>query len=164
MSYNIVLELLVDALCAGVASIGFGAISSPPYRAFRYIALLAAIGHACRFALMNYLSVDIASASFFSAVLIGLGSFVFGRLIFCPTTVLSIPAVLPMIPGKFAYNTIFGLIMFMHNVDNPTEKAKYFDMMISNGFIAASVLFLLSIGVTIPVFVFYKKAYSLTRH
>ena len=45
----IVLDILLDGLFAAIAGIGFGAISDPPMRAFPYIALLAAVGHACRY-------------------------------------------------------------------------------------------------------------------
>ena len=50
----IVLDILLDGLFAAIAGIGFGAISDPPMRAFPYIALLAAVGHACRFWLVTH--------------------------------------------------------------------------------------------------------------
>ena len=40
----IVADILLDALFAAVAAIGFGAISDPPMRAFPRIAALAAVG------------------------------------------------------------------------------------------------------------------------
>ena len=51
----IALDILTDGFFAAVAGIGFGAISDPPLRAFKMIAILAALGHACRFCLMTYL-------------------------------------------------------------------------------------------------------------
>ena len=45
----IVLDILSDGFFAAIAGIGFGAISDPPLRAFKMIAILAAAGHACRF-------------------------------------------------------------------------------------------------------------------
>ena len=45
----IALDILTDGFFAAVAGIGFGAISDPPLRAFKMIAILAALGHACRF-------------------------------------------------------------------------------------------------------------------
>ena len=59
----IALDILTDGFFAAVAGIGFGAISDPPLRAFKMIAILAALGHACRFCLMTYLGVDIATGS-----------------------------------------------------------------------------------------------------
>lgn len=64
--------------------------------------------------LMNYLSLDIAFASFCAALSIGVLSLWFGRLSYCPMTVLYIPALLPMIPGMYAYRAVFALMMFMH--------------------------------------------------
>ena len=64
----IALDIFTDGFFAAVAGIGFGAISDPPLRAFKMIALLAALGHACRFCLMTYLGVDIATASFRQAL------------------------------------------------------------------------------------------------
>lgn len=156
-------DILSDGFFAAIAAIGFGAISDPPTRAFKYIALLGAIGHASRFCLMNYYGVDIAAASFVAALIIGFGSLWLGGKIYCPTTVLYIPALLPMVPGKFAYNTIFAQIMFLQNLDIPDLKEKYMEMFFSNGMVSFTVIFLLAIGATLPMFMFSKKAYSLTR-
>ena len=67
----IAVDILFDGVFAAVAAIGFGAISDPPVRAFPYIALLAAVGHALRFCLMSYAGIDIATASLCAAVVIG---------------------------------------------------------------------------------------------
>ena len=53
------LAILSDGFFAAVAAVGFGAVSDPPMRAFPAIALLAAMGHALRFCLMDT-GVDIA--------------------------------------------------------------------------------------------------------
>lgn len=47
-------DILLDGFFAAVAAVGFGAVSDPPMRAFPRIALLAAVGHALRFCLMNW--------------------------------------------------------------------------------------------------------------
>ena len=99
---TITLDILSDALFAAVAGIGFGAISDPPLKAFKMIALLAAVGHTCRFCLMTYAGIDIATASLAAAFLIGFGSLWLGKKVYCPMTVLYIPALLPMIPGRYA--------------------------------------------------------------
>ena len=65
----VALDILSDGFFAAIAGIGFGAISDPPLRAFKMIAILAALGHACRFCLMTYLGVDIATASLFGGLL-----------------------------------------------------------------------------------------------
>ena len=44
----IALDIFTDGFFAAVAGIGFGAISDPPLRAFKMIALLAASVSQCR--------------------------------------------------------------------------------------------------------------------
>lgn len=160
----IVFDILIDGFFAAIAGIGFGAISAPPRRAFKMIALLAAVGHACRFCLMTYAGVDIATASLFAALVIGFGSLWLGKPVYCPMTVLYIPALLPMIPGKYAYNMVFSLIMCLQTVGDPVEFKSYMTMFFSNSLIATTVVFMLAVGATFPMFIFPGRAFSLTRH
>jgi uncharacterized membrane protein YjjB (DUF3815 family) len=159
----IVTDILADGLLAGVAGVGFGAISFPPRRAFPYIAVLAAVGHATRFSLMSYFGFDISIASFCAALSIGMLALLFGRLSYCPMTVLYIPALLPMIPGMYAYRTVFALIMFMQNLNESGVAEKYMQMFLSNSIVTFSTVFLLAVGAAVPNFVFPKRAYSMTR-
>lgn len=156
-------DIIIDMVFAAIAGMGFGAISNPPMRCFKFIALLAAFGHALRFCLMNYADVNIAIASFIGALLIGFGGLALGKYSKVPITVLCIPSLLPMIPGKFAYNMIFSLIMFLQNMSDPTLREQYMDMFFSNGIVTSTTLFLLATGVTIPMLLFPKVALSFTR-
>ena len=158
-----IMDILLDGLLAAVAAIGFGAISDPPLRAFPFIALLAAIGHALRFTLMTYCGTDIATASLAASFTIGMGSLLLGKRILCPMTVLYIPALLPMIPGMYAYKIVFSLIMFMQNLQSPELQQKYLMDLVTNSIITSSVIFMLAVGATLPLFLFIKRAFSMTR-
>ena len=120
------LAILSDGFFAAVAAVGFGAVSDPPMRAFPAIALLAAVGHALRFCLMNCAGMDIATASLCAATAIGFGSLWLGKAIRCPMTALYIPALLPMVPGIYAYKTVFSLIMFLQSLDRAEAIRKDF--------------------------------------
>lgn len=159
----IVIEILSDMFFAALTGVGFGIISDPPLKAFRLIALLAAIGHASRYCLITFAGMEISMGSFIGAMLIGFGSLLLGKSIKVPMTVLSIPALLPMIPGKFAYNMVFSQIMFLQNMSNPIDRSKYMDMFFSNTMVTCSVVFMLVAGATLPMFIFSKRAFSLTR-
>lgn len=159
----IALDILADGFFAALAAMGFGAISDPPMRAFKMIALLSAVGHASRFCLMSYAGVDIASATFFASLLIGFGSMYLGRKVHCPMTVLYIPALLPMVPGRYAYNMVFSAIMCIQSIDNPELLDKYMSTLFSNGLVAAMVIFTLAVGAMMPMMLFPSKAFSLTR-
>lgn len=156
-------EILLDGFFAAIAAIGFSTLSDPPRRAFPSIALLAAIGHALRFCLMQYAAVDIATASFAAALAIGFGSLWLGSAIRCPMTVLYIPALLPMIPGIYAYKTIFSLILFMQSLGDPALEVQYMQQFFLNATVALSVIALLAAGATLPIFIFNRQAFSLTR-
>lgn len=158
-----VTDILMDGFYAAIAAIGFGAISDPPMRAFPRIAVLAALGHALRFCLMSYGGIDIATASFAASFFIGMGSLWLGAMIRCPMTVLYIPALLPMIPGMYAYKIVLSLILFMQNMRDEVLSAEYMSGMFYNIIITASVIFMLAVGATIPIFLFRSKAHSLTR-
>lgn len=156
-------KIILDCLFAAIAGCGFGAISNPPKRAFLYIAILSAIGHCLRTILTSYYNVDMATASLFAGVLIGFSSLPFSKISYCTATVLYIPALLPMIPGKYAYNTIFALISFLQNTGDKSLSSAYMDDLLSNLMITSSVIFILAIGATMPVFLFPNKAYQMTR-
>ena len=159
----IVTDILLDGLFAAVAAIGFGAISDPPMRAFPRIALLAAIGHALRFTLMHCSALDIATASLFAAFAIGMGSLWLGRGVRCPMTCLYIPALLPMVPGIYAYKTVFSLIMFLQSLDRADEGMRYMQQFFLNATVSLSVIALLAAGATLPIFIFNRRAFSMTR-
>jgi uncharacterized membrane protein YjjB (DUF3815 family) len=156
-------EIIMDGLLAAIAGIGFGAISHPPKRAFLYIGILAAVGHALRYYLMHALQVDIAAASFCASLIIGLLTLWFGRITYCPMTVLYIPALLPMVPGMYAYKTVFGLMMFMQHLKDEVMAPKYLLETFSNAVVTVSTVFLLALGATLMIFIFPKRAYSMTR-
>ena len=159
----ILTDILTDGLFAAIAAIGFGAVSDPPLRAFPYIALLAAIGHALRFCLMSYAGVDIATASLFASFTIGMGSLLLGKRIYCPMTVLYIPALLPMIPGMYAYKSMFSIVMFFQKIDDTAVCAAYLDTALRNGMITVFVILTLAAGATLPILMFPSKAYTMTR-
>ena len=157
------LAILSDGFFAAVAAVGFGAVSDPPMRAFPAIALLAAAGHALRFGLMTGAGLDITTATLCASLLIGLGSLWLGGRIYCPTTVLSIPALLPMVPGIYAYKTVFSLIMFLQSLNDPGQGMQYMQLFFLNATVSLSVIALLAAGATLPIFVFNRRAFSLTR-
>ena len=84
-----------------------------------------------RFTLMHCSALDIATASLFAAFAIGMGSLWLGRGVRCPMTCLYIPALLPMVPGIYAYKTVFSLIMFLQSLDRADEGMRYMQQFFS---------------------------------
>lgn len=161
---DIVLNLLQDAFFAGMASVGFAAVSVPPRRSFPPIIILAALGHSLRWLLMNQLGVDILGASLLASIFIGFGSYLFGRWwVHIPMTVLYIPALLPMIPGMYCYNAVLSLVRFVIHHKDPILSIEYMQDFQTNFVIALTVIFALGIGSILPVFILPKSSYTLSR-
>lgn len=160
---QIIIDILLDGLFAAVAAIGFGAISDPGVRTFPLIALLAAVGHALRYTLINHAGIDIVTASLAASVTMGLLSLPLGRSCHTPMTCLLIPALLPMVPGMYAYKSVFALIMLIQNVDSNVELLDYLEQFTVNSAVTGMVIGVLAGGATLPVLLFKKRAFSMTR-
>lgn len=156
------LSVLFDGLLAAIAACGFAAVSNPPKQSFIYVPILAALGHMVRFALMTYFGVEIAIATFIAAVTIGFGGIFFAYQARFPAEVFSFPALLPMIPGMFAYRSLLGMIRFMQATE-PALREQYLPQILTNAITAISIMFALGVGVAIPLFIFYKQSFRMTR-
>ncbi|MBD9178592.1 MAG: threonine/serine exporter [Odoribacter splanchnicus] len=162
MNVEFWISVLLDGVAAAIAAIGFAVISNPPRRAVLIAALLAAVGHACRFYLLQRTPFDLTSSTLFASFTIGMLSMMFAKIIHCPAEVFSFPALLPMIPGMYAYKTILGLIRFMKTEDDAVLQLLVAEIF-RNGLTTIFVLFALVIGVSLPLFIFYKQSFMMTR-
>jgi uncharacterized membrane protein YjjB (DUF3815 family) len=100
--------LLHDALWSGVASLGFAILFNVPVRTLLACAVCGASGHATRTLLMQF-GVGIELATLVGATLIGVLGELFARRWHAPAPVFTVPGVIPLIPGTFAYSTMIGL-------------------------------------------------------
>lgn len=104
-------NILQDGFFAAIAAIGFASISNPPRQAYKYCALIAALGHATRYVLTHnaYGEMHLIGASFIASLVIGVLTVFLAPRAKCPAETFSFPALLPMIPGMYAYRTIEAL-------------------------------------------------------
>lgn len=162
INYDFIEAIIFDGFFAAIASIGFAVISNPPRKAILVSALLAAVGHGLRYCLLHSTSLDIASASFIAAFSIGMLSIFFAKKIHCPAEVFSFPSLLPMIPGMFAYKTILALVKFIQCKDD-SASVDIIVAIFRNGLTATFVMFALVVGVAVPMFIFHKQTFAVTR-
>jgi len=161
MTTELMQLVLIDGLMAAIAAIGFAVISNPPRNAILISAILAALGHSLRFFLIKS-GMDISLATFVAASFIGLLSILFARVIHCPAEVFSFPSLLPMIPGMFAYRTILSLIKFMQTTNAIKGQGFILDFF-HNGMTTLFILLALVVGVSLPILLFPKLSFSVTR-
>ena len=157
------LLILSKALFASVTALGFGLISNPPRRALAAVVLTAFLGYFTRATMLDFGHLHIFISCFVSALVMGSIALVFGRLTRTPATVIYIPALLPMIPGMYAYKAIFAMLKYMNHIEM-VDNAIYIDQFVVNFTYVLGILLTLAIGSIMPMFVFTRTANSLTRN
>lgn len=159
-----IIELLEDGFFAAIAAVGFSSVSNPPRRAYAYCAAIAAVGHSVRYLLTSlpFLHLHIIPASTLAAFTIGILAVFCSPRAKCPAETCLFPALLPMIPGMYAYRTIVALLLCLYHSQ---EKAftHYFYLLTYNGLTCAFIVLGLVAGATLPLSLFKRISYQATR-
>jgi len=159
------LQFLQDALFAAIAAIGFAAISRPPRSAYLYCAIIAAVGHSVRFLLMNAGAdggMHIIPATLIASFMVGTLAVFLSPLARTPAETCLFPALLPMIPGIYAYRAFGGLILCLLR-DSREAFDHYFYLFAYNGLTCIVILACMVVGATIPIFIFKRISFQATR-
>ncbi|MDE5941286.1 MAG: threonine/serine exporter family protein [Muribaculaceae bacterium] len=155
-------EFIQDAAFAAVAATGFAAISNPPRQAYLYCALIAAAGHSFRFVLMNPAGIHIVVATAMASLLVGVLAVLFSPRVKVPAETCLFPALLPMIPGIYAYKAVGGMIMCIYN-NSEAAFSRYFYLFASNGLTCFFILLAMAVGAVVPIFLMKKISFRATR-
>ena len=111
--------LLESWIWLGFAAAGFAVLFNVPLRTIWVIFLLGALGGSLKLLALK-LGVGVILSSFAGAMLVGFLSIYAGHLRHAPPFIFAIPAVIPMVPGAFAYRMMLGLIHLTREVDTVT--------------------------------------------
>lgn len=159
---TLIFNLLQDAFFAALAAIGFASVSNPPRNAFKFCALIAAVGHSTRYLLMNVLGWHIVLGSFVAAVVIGMLAIIIAPKVKCPPETFAFPSLLPMIPGIYAYHTVQALVLCVSS-NSEAVISHYSSLLIYNGLICTFVIACMVVGAVVPIFSFKRLSFSATR-
>lgn len=157
------LSLTEDMIYGAVASVGFASISNPPMRSLKYCGIIAGLGHGVRFLLMKNVGLSIVGSCFMAALLVGFLAVLCSGRVKCPAECLSFPALLPMIPGMYAYHMVQGLIGLMESGGKKDVFDYYFFTFEYNLIITLSVIFLMVVGISMPIFFLKKLSFEATK-
>lgn len=155
-------EILQDALFAAIAAIGFAAISRPPRRAYLWCALIAAVGHSLRFVLIGCCGMHITAATTIASFMVGAMAVFMSPAAGVPAETCLFPALLPMIPGIYAYKAFGGLAMCVLH-EQSAGFDYYFSLFARNSLICLCILLGMVVGATLPIFMFKKISFRATR-
>jgi Uncharacterized conserved protein len=154
--------IVKDGIFAAIAAIGFSSISNPSKNVYPMCALIAAIGHMTRYIMINIYDFHLTTASMTAALVIGFLSLPAAKTIKSPAECISYPALLPMIPGMYAYRTIQALIHCISTTSEPTFM-HYLYLLRSNWMTCIATIIAMVIGVTLPIFIFKKFSFKVTK-
>lgn len=152
----IILEIITKSIWAGFAAIGFAILFNVPRRTIFAIWGLGAIGGLIKFSAMHF-ETGIVFASFLGATVIGIISIKMAHLRKSPPLVFSIPSVIPMVPGFFAYKMMLGLIA-LTTIENTDAYLQTLIETVNNGAKMMFVLISLGTGVAIPMLLTRKES------
>ena len=141
--------LLESWIWLGFAAAGFAVLFNVPLRTIWVIFLLGALGGSLKLLALK-LGVGVILSSFAGAMLVGFLSIYAGHLRHAPPFIFAIPAVIPMVPGAFAYRMMLGLIHLTREVDTVTFIQLLNDT-VTNGLKTFFVLMVLALGVAAPM-------------
>ncbi|MFA9392708.1 MAG: threonine/serine exporter family protein [Prolixibacteraceae bacterium] len=151
-----VLLLLEKGIWAGFAALGFAILFNVPPRTLIAIWIIAALGGLVKYTSLE-LSSNIIIASLLGASLIGILSIPLAHKIHSPPLIFSIPAVIPMVPGAFAYRMMLDLMDIAIHPKNAGMELILVDIF-QNGMKVAFILLALSVGVAVPMLITRKDS------
>ncbi len=149
------LDVLEVSAWAGIAAVGFGILFNIPRKAILTVFLLGFGAGCIKFVLLHF-QINIVLASLIAASFVGVISMPLAHGIHQPPVVFSIPAVIPMIPGYFAYKTILSIMSFIFLEKDDSKRIIFMEAIFYNGFTMLFILISLSIGVSLPLLLFRK--------
>jgi uncharacterized membrane protein YjjB (DUF3815 family) len=149
-------QLLEKYFWFGVAAVGFAVLFNVPKRSLPAIFLIAGLGGITKI-LVALGGASIIGATLAGATLIGFLSIPLAHRIHVPPFVFSIPAVIPMVPGTFAYRMMIGLVKLAGDID-PVTYDKILSETINSGLKVMLILMSLAGGVAIPMLITRKES------
>ena len=158
-----ILMILEKGIWFGFAALGFAVLFNVPQRTLIVIWMLGAAGGMTKLLLMQA-NIGIVVATLAGAAVIGVLSVSAAHNKHAPPLVFSIPSVIPMVPGAFAYRMMLGLIKLAGTaVTDPTYHQTLAETT-SNGLKTMFILMSLAAGVSIPMLISRKDTIKKIRN
>lgn len=148
-----ILEVFFKGFWCSLAAFGFGILFNAPKRCLWMILLVGGLGGLVKFGLMlPEVSASIVFSTFLSSLVIGLTEVVLGNWKRFIPMMITIPSVIPLVPGAFAYKAMLGLMELSRTPGE--DYGQIVNQTIYNGTMTLFILLAITLGVTIPLVIF----------
>ncbi len=148
-------NILESCLWFGTAASGFAILFNVPPRTVCTIWLLGALGGSVKLIMLG-LGLSPVMASFLGATTVGILSIPAAHGQHAPPLIFSIAAVIPMVPGVFAYRMMLGFMKLTDNIGDAYTQV--LSETVNNGVKTLFILLALAVGVGIPNLVTRKES------
>lgn len=149
------LEVIEKIFFSVFVSLGFAILFNTPKRALWVVGLLGGVGFGIKTILLKSIMPEqVIVASLAGASTVGLLGMYFAHRVHTPPIVFTVPAVINMIPGKFGYEFIIGLLKIVSFGKDQKVDFDFFMQVMNSGLKATFILMALAAGVIFPILVF----------
>lgn len=149
---DLILMGLIKCLVASVPAVGFAMLFNVPQRFLIHCALAGSLGYLSRLIGLQ-LGLQLEIATLLGASVVGTLATYWSRIYFVPVQIIAIAAVIPMIPGSYAFGAMVGLIeMSTHN----NFSTELLNSVLSNGLKTVFGVIALALGIAIPRLLFLR--------
>lgn len=150
------LILLEKGFWLGCAGIGFAVLFNAPHRTLGIIFIMAAIGGMIKFLLISN-EFRLIFSTLCGSSMIGFLSVLAAHYRKAPPMTFALPALIPMVPGLFAYKAMLGVIKLTAQSSDSELYYRLFFETVNNGLNALFVILALATGVAIPLLITRKQ-------
>ncbi len=136
-----------------LVSVAFGMLFAAP---FKILPLIGFGGGFTCIVRQICLQVDmgIVAASFIASILVSLLFVFICPRIHIPRPVFMVAGIVPIIPGKYAYLTLWNVVRIY---ENPEANIHYLGAIFENGVITIFVMLSIGMGLAMPALLFYRN-------
>jgi uncharacterized membrane protein YjjP (DUF1212 family) len=145
-----------DVVAAGCAVASFGTFFSMPLRLLPLPIAVGMLAHAARWALISFLSANVATAAFFACLLVGLIVSPIVDRLRLPFAAVGFSAVVSMMPGFFLFRAASTLLELV--TVGPRASAELVPAVVANGVTAFLIILAMTVGLILPRMLFERYA------
>lgn len=152
------LNVLFQALAAGVIGPAFAMLFTVPARYLALIGMASALTRGIR-ALLVTMNIEIVIATFLACCICSLIFIYFGPKLKVPRPIFTVPCIISMIPGVDAYNALVSLMHIIESNDNAI-LSQNINVLFHRGMRSVGIICAIAVGLAIPPLFFYKYRHT----
>lgn len=155
-------SVFLKSIWCGFAALGFSILFNTPPRTLIAIWAGGFVAGMIKYGTMiAFPGISVIMSSFLAALVVGFVSIPMAHLRHVPPVIFSIPSVIPLVPGIFAYRTMLGL-MRLTRTDNE-NFSEVIEVTVRNGVTTLFIVMVLALGVVLPMYLLRKESVKTIR-